>query len=110
MPYEVTRTGWGEFTVQIKIYLTFSSRAQIVSHWLRLVEYSDRNDETSAYSYVPFVRYEGYNEIVIVGPTEEQKRAMQTGSTEPDPEFEQFNLLREHTVKNLLEARKVCSL
>lgn len=107
MPYAVSRTGWGEFTAQIKIYMTFSSRAQIVTHWLRLVEYTDRNDETSAYRYVPFVRYEDYNEIVIVDPTEEQERAMQTGTTEPESEFEQFNLIREQTVRKLLEARKV---
>lgn len=106
-PFVVSRTGWGEFTAQIKIYMTFSSRAQVLTHWLRLVEYTDKNDETSAYRYVPFVRYEDYNEIVIVNPTEEQQRAMQTETTEPEPEFEQFNAIREQTIKSLLQAKQV---
>ena len=106
-PFAVKRTGWGEFTAHIKIYMTFSSRAQILAHYIRLVEYTDKNDLTSAYRYVPFVRYEDYNEIVIEEPTEEQQRALQTGSTEPQPEFAQFDLIREQTIKKLLAARLV---
>ncbi|XP_003746643.1 YEATS domain-containing protein 4 [Galendromus occidentalis] len=105
-PFVVKRTGWGEFTVQIKVYMTFSSRAQTLSHWLRLVEYADKNDETSEYRYVPSVRYEEYDEIVIEDPTEAQRRAMLTGTTEPDPEFEHFKLEREQALWKIRAARE----
>ena len=64
-PFEVTETGWGEFTVQIRIYFTDNQEKQAnCQHYLAL--------------HAPVVNYEGsipivikevYDELVFINPT-----------------------------------------
>ncbi|XP_022702257.1 uncharacterized protein LOC111267925 isoform X2 [Varroa jacobsoni] len=78
-PFMVSRTGWGEFAVKIRIYFhdSLATKPLVLSHDLRLVAYHtpEQSGHHSAddWSYVPFVREEKYDEIVVFRPLPQQK-------------------------------------
>jgi YEATS domain-containing protein 4 len=64
-PFELTETGWGEFTVQIKLYFMDPMERQVVcSHYLALhqPEYPDPDGGGTV------VIKENYDEIIFVNP------------------------------------------
>uniref|UniRef100_A0A7E4VAZ9 Protein AF-9 homolog n=1 Tax=Panagrellus redivivus TaxID=6233 RepID=A0A7E4VAZ9_PANRE len=64
-PFEVTETGWGEFTVTMKIYFHDSAERQAsCSHYLAL-----RAPEIFKEGDVPVIMKENYDELVFVNPT-----------------------------------------
>jgi|UniRef100_A0AC35F9I6 YEATS domain-containing protein 4 len=63
-PFELTETGWGEFTVQIKLYFIDPQERQVTcTHYLALhtPEYPDGKGGT-------YVMKENYDEIIFVNP------------------------------------------
>jgi YEATS domain-containing protein 4 len=63
-PFELTETGWGEFSVQIKLYFIDPMERQVLcSHYLALhqPEYPDGKGGT-------YVLKENYDEIIFINP------------------------------------------
>ncbi|OQR75353.1 YEATS domain-containing protein 4-like [Tropilaelaps mercedesae] len=66
-PFEIKRTGWGEFDVDIKLVFRHRSmRTLSLRHYLRLVEYAG-SDQTPIYTN--HMESENYDEIVISRPS-----------------------------------------
>lgn len=78
-PFRVSRTGWGEFAVKIRIYFhdLLNAKPLVLSHDLRLVVYHspERTGRQSRddWSYVPFVCEEKYDEVVVFRPNVQQR-------------------------------------
>ncbi|XP_022667733.1 YEATS domain-containing protein 4-like isoform X1 [Varroa destructor] len=80
-PFEVKRTGWGEFDIDIKVIFRHRSmRALTLRHYLRLVEY-DGPDQTPIYT--SRMQSESYDEIVISRPSAKIKALFREETASP---------------------------
>jgi len=69
-PFEVTETGWGEFEINIRIYLASESSEKMLTvyHHLKLHPYGPNAEEIKA-QHKPVSSFQ-YDEVVFNEPTE----------------------------------------
>jgi len=70
-PYEITETGWGEFEIVIKLYLSDTAERPVtIYHVLKLFQSGQATDHTSLMKNQKTVVSEFYDEIIFQDPTQ----------------------------------------
>jgi YEATS domain-containing protein 4 len=98
-PFEVTETGWGEFSIGIKVFFHDAREPPVtLSHHLRLFPEGGTPQTTKR----P-VMSERYDEFVFVNPTEAYHKALMTG---PSRRFDSHPLNDYFTTKLFVEQER----
>ena len=107
-PYEVTETGWGEFEIQIKIYLADPvERPVIIYHVLKLFQSgTGPTTDPSALKVGKTVVSELYDEIIFQDPTQyiqpllTTTRPLSLGAHKHETDFEEKKKTAMVSIKN----------
>jgi YEATS domain-containing protein 4 len=98
-PFEVTETGWGEFSIGVKIYFHDTREPPVaITHQLRLFP-----ENAASQSMKKPVMAECYDEFVFVSPTESFHQMLQAG---PSVKFENSELTPFFTTKTFVEQER----